>query len=317
MTTTTSPQTPSLTAVRKPLDTSPEAFGRLRDSADLLGDAEGLRGRMREDGYLFLPGLLDRDEVLDARRIILERLAQQGWLDPAHPVADAVVAPGRHSYFMPDLARDNAPLLRALYDGPMMAFFARFLGGPVRHFDYTWMRAVTPGRGTAPHCDIVYMGRGTRSLYTAWTPLGDIPMSIGGLMLLENSHRRMDRTGAYLQQDVDSYCENGPNAEKVRSGQMHWEHWDGSGRDWDGAFSHDPPALRDELGGRWLTADYRAGDVLVFSMATIHASLDNGSNQVRLSSDTRYQLASEPIDERWIGDNPVAHGTAAKRGRIC
>jgi len=45
--------------------------------------------------------------------------------------------------------------------------------------------------------------------------------------------------------------------------------------------------------------------------------LDNQTNKVRLSTDTRYQLASEPIDERWIGENPPAHGPAGKRGLIC
>jgi len=71
------------------------------------------------------------------------------------------------------------------------------------------------------------------------------------------------------------------------------------------------------VGGRWLTSQYRAGDLLVFSMYTVHASLDNHSDRIRLSSDTRYQLASEPIDERWIGEAPSAHGRASKRGRIC
>jgi hypothetical protein len=50
----------------------------------------------------------------------------------------------------------------------------------------------------------------------------------------------------------------------------------------------------------------------------IHASLDNRTtDRVRISTDTRYQLASEPIDERWIGENPIGHGMAGKRGRIC
>ena len=45
-------------------------------------------------------------------------------------------------------------------------------------------------------------------------------------------------------------------------------------------------------------------------MDTVHAALDNLSevNRCRLSSDSRYQLASEPADERWNGHNPIAHG---------
>ena len=75
--------------------------------------------------------------------------------------------------------------------------------------------------------------------------------------------------------------------------------------------------LREKLGGRWLTADFKAGDFLTFGMATVHASLDNQSTRLRLSSDSRYQLASEPADERWIGSNPIAHGPAGKKGKVC
>ena len=56
---------------------------------------------------------------------------------------------------------------------------------------------------------------------------------------------------------------------------------------------------------------------MVFSMFKIHTSLDNHSDRIRVSSDTRYQLASEPVDERWIGEHPIAHGPEAKQGIIC
>jgi ectoine hydroxylase-related dioxygenase (phytanoyl-CoA dioxygenase family) len=59
-----------------------------------------------------------------------------------------------------------------------------------------------------------------------------------------------------------------------------------------------------------LTGDFKSGDVVVFSMFTLHGSLDNRSSigRVRLSCDTRYQRANEPFDERWVGENPVGHG---------
>ena len=75
--------------------------------------------------------------------------------------------------------------------------------------------------------------------------------------------------------------------------------------------------LREHLGGRWLTAEYRMGDILIFGMRTVHASLDNQTHFFRFSTDTRYQPASEPIDGRWIGENPIGHGLAAKRSMIC
>src|SRR6185295_19376640 len=73
-----------------------------------------------------------------------------------------------------------------------------------------------------------------------------------------------------------------------------------------GMLSHDPAHVQRTFGGRWLTTDFRAGDVLIIPMFTLHCSLDNRSprNRLRVSSDSRYQLASEPMDERMIGDDP-------------
>ena len=295
---------PRLTAQGRDLDTSPEAFGILRPSLDIVADAEALRGRMRDDGYLFLPGYLDRTEVLDVRRVLTDRLAGAGCLDENHPAFDSVARPEHGSYFMPELAHDNPELMALLYQGRMMAFYARLLGGPVRHFDYTWMRAVGPGGGTAPHCDIVYMGRGTTNLYTAWTPLGDVGFDVGGLMVLEKSHQNERLRENYGRKDVDAYCTNHKN---MRS----------TGNRGFGALTFDPVRLRERLGGRWLSAEFRAGDLLTFSMYTVHASLDNHSNQIRLSSDTRYQLASDPADERWVGERPPGHGAAVSRQMIC
>lgn len=210
-------------------------------------------------------------------------------------------------HFRPDLAVQSPALKQLLYSGQMMEFYQAFLGGDVRPFDYTWLRAVAPGHGTYAHCDIVYMGRGTHELYTTWTPLGDVSLEMGGLIILEKSHRLESIKNYYGCKDVDSYCANRKTAQLYASG----EKW------WNGALSKNPVSLRKKYGGRWLTADFKAGDVLIFGMFTIHASLDNHSQQIRLSSDSRYQLASEPVDERWVGKNPIGHSAAGKRGRIC
>ena len=66
------------------------------------------------------------------------------------------------------------------------------------------------------------MGRGTRDkLMTAWVPIGDVPLHIGGLMILEGSHLKHERLASYLNRDVDAYCANNPNAEKVEAGFRH------------------------------------------------------------------------------------------------
>ena len=302
---------PHLTSCNQELDTSPEAFGWMRDSSDICDDGAALRERMAEDGYIYLPGYLNRDEVLNARRACVEKLAAAGLLDLNYDLMESIAAPHCNVKFMPELAHDNPQLMKVVYDGPMMEFYERLLGGPVRHFDFTWMRAVAPGPATPAHMDVVYMGRGTKKLYTSWTPLGDVPLELGGLIVLENGHRHERINRNYGAKDVDSFCENRRPADYTGMG--------GGGNISNGGWlSRSPATLCRNLGGRWLTApEFRAGDLVAFSVYTIHASLDNHTNCIRLSSDTRYQLASEPVDERWIGENPVGHGPAGKRGMIC
>ncbi len=123
------------------------------------------------------------------------------------------------------------------------------------------------------------MGRGTHRLYTAWVPLDDIPLDMGGLLLLEGSHRKSAELHAYLSRDVDTYCENHDDAAKFVAGRK----W------WDGTLSKNPLALQQSLGGRWLTAEeFKLGDTLFFNMTLVHGSLDNTTDRVRLSTDTRY-----------------------------
>lgn len=301
---------PVLKATQRELDQSLEAFGALESSNALLGDAAALRERMASEGYLYMPGLLDRDEVLAARQACAEQLAAGGVIDTRFPLLDAVAHPEANVAFMPELASDNPALMQVLYGPRMLGFFAQFLGGAVRHFDFTWVRAVAPGRGTAPHMDVVFMGRGTTNLYTAWTPIGDIPITTGGLLVLERSHQHERLNNNYGKKDVDTFCANKRGDDYTKMGG-------GGNIAASGWLSNDAVKLRERLGGRWLTADFRAGDVLIFSMFTVHTSLDNGSNTIRLSTDTRYQLAAEPIDERWIGQQPIGHGPTGKRGMIC
>ena len=41
---------------------------------------------------------------------------------------------------------------------------------------------------TGIHADWVYMGRGTSNLLTCWIPIGDVPIEMGTLAVLEGSN---------------------------------------------------------------------------------------------------------------------------------
>ena len=306
------------------VDMSPGAFGKLTDASKDLGDRQALHHRMVSDGYLFFPSYLDRQEVISGRMSVLERLANRGAIDSAYPLEEGVLKPEFEISWAPELAKNNAELLQVVYGRRMIEFYEFFLGGPIRHFDYTRFRAKAPSRqnATQPHCDIVFMGRGTKNLYTSWTPFCDIPYDMGGLMILEGSHLQDQIRNTYGQTDVDAYCANerevaviiakaqADNRELTGEEQRNIR-WESQGH------FKDAIELRADLGGRWLSAEYHMGDLLVFGMYTMHASTDNQTRYIRLSSDTRYQLASEPVDERWIGNNPITHTIRAKRSTIC
>lgn len=296
-----------LRSCRHVLSTTPDAWGELRSSDDIQDDFGALRERMEQDGYLYLPSYLDGDQVLDARAALLERLDSEGYLDSGHRRFEAIAGREPKSALRPDLAASVGAIHDLLYGQRMLDFYAAFFESGVRHFDYTWLRIIRPGKGTSPHGDSVFMNRGTPRLLTAWVPLGDISYDLGGLIVLENSHKNDRIRETYAKKDVDSYCENRPHADEWARGE----------KSWGGYISQNPVKLRERLGGRWLSTEFRAGDLLTFSMFTLHASLDNQTNRLRISSDSRYQPDTEPADERWIGPKPMGHGAAGRRGKIC
>lgn len=291
------------------LDTSGKCFGKLRSSSDIADDTRALGERMEEDGYLYIPGFWHRDKILEVRADLLENLSTLGVVDPDFPLMEGRSNPEIRSSFKPEAARNLPSIRKLLFSGKIIDFWSAFFGEKVRHFDFVWLRAISRGKAAPPHCDIVYMGRGTHRLHTCWVPYGDISLDIGGVMVLEGSHRQTHRFSKYLKHDVDTYCVNGRHAGDIESGKRVWER--------DGNLSRNPVSLREKLGGRWLTAEFRMGDLLTFGMHTVHASLDNRSPFLRLSSDTRYQRASEPVDMRWVGSNPPGHSMAGKKGRVC
>lgn len=322
----------SLTSLGHALE--PNHLGVLRSSAAVRDDPRALRERLAEDGYLYLPGFLPVDLVLAGRRAIFHHLAAQGVLDPAADPLEGRVAPVQAQAFAldatptfraadgtirnpntvgafrPDLAATSPEIRRVVFGPELADFYRRLFNEESRHLDFIWARLMGPGHGTPVHCDHVYMGRGSPDLLTCWIPYVDIPLTVGGLLLLEDSHRQRNRLATYLAKDVDLYCSNRPTEVQrvVTEGRWSFPGW----------LSKRPDRMPGRFGGRWLTVPHWApGDIITFRMDLVHASLDNHSDRIRLSTDTRYQPAAHPADPRWIGAAPPGHSRAGKVGRIC
>ena len=279
----------TLTANGFALNTSDDAYANLRASNEILEDADALRQRLSDDGYLFFPGLLPREDVLAARKEILLKYAAIGELDPNHDVMDAIHCSDSaiehvNLRAFSESVRSGLAYEQVVLHPRLMSFYERLLDGEPKAYDMRWPRFARPGEGCGFHYDGPYMSHGTSRLFSSWIPLGDIPQVEGGLIVLERTENQQRLLSGYANMDADR--------DKL---------------EWIGL---DPEKLRQRFGGRWLGANYKAGDVLCFTMHTLHGALDNNSpiGKCRLSSDTRYQRADEPFDERWNGDVIEAHG---------
>ena len=266
------------------LELGSKYLSTLRDANDLLEDMDAIHRRMDEDGYLLIRGLQKTEKVKAARQVVLDNLKTNDQLDLDQPADIGVAAPGKKGRFLGGAKQvTHTPEFLSVVESPeIMKFFDGFLDGPVLTYDYKWLRAVGPGDNTGAHYDVVYMGRGTKSLYTVWTPLGEVSYDMGPLVVLVGSHQFDAVKETYGKMDVDR------------------DHVTGH-------FTNEPIDMVNQYGGQWQTSEFHPGDVIIMGMYTMHGSLNNLTNRYRISTDTRYQLETEPVDERWIGKDPIAH----------
>jgi len=238
------------------------------DSSELLADGAALAARMRRDGYLFLPGLLPREDVAALQRQIGAIARDAGWLRRDRAVEDAIADPSGFCVdpdptYLTTLRRINRlEDYHALKHHPVLIdLFERMLGDAILPHPRVLMRNIFPGREeytTKAHQDFPNV-QGTTEVYTAWIPLIDCPMQAGPLQVAVGSHT----AGVY---------------------------------DFDIAGGAGGIEIKDPLDGRWVSGDFVAGDVLLFHSMTVHKGVPNRSERLRMSMDVRYQLVSETFN---------------------
>jgi ectoine hydroxylase-related dioxygenase (phytanoyl-CoA dioxygenase family) len=268
--------------------------GPLRDSTDLLdstilpnrADRQLLEQRVEDDGYVFLRGVVSREVVLAARREVFERLAEVGEI--RQPAEEGIATGESRRRDVGDLGAfwqsvSEGPALRHVSHGPALhGLMEAVFGGEARPHDYMFLRPGVVGRSTRLHYDFPFFARGSNRIHTVWLALGDVPVNEGPLMVVEGSNRYADLIEPV--QKIDYESKYSPTVQILG----------------------DTVQFIEERGSRLLTADFQAGDLVVFSMFCLHGSLDNHSplGRVRLSCDVRWQPAADPIDERYFGPNP-------------
>jgi ectoine hydroxylase-related dioxygenase (phytanoyl-CoA dioxygenase family) len=285
---------PVLHANGKDLDTSPQRLGRLTPTAAGTQMAT-LRRRYSEHGYLWLKGFLDPQEVISFRAYVFAHLADAGLIEPG---SDPALGLSSGAPLQKDRAdRKLMALVRsAAYEAfcvqpRLWRFMDEFLDGLSYLHKRKLMRYTRPHTTTVTpaHYDLIYLRGGTSRLVTAWIPIGDCPVEMGGLVYLEGSHAiGVDMEAEFSRKAADLTPEERINAYNRNMTEGGW-------------VSKDLPDMAERFNTRWLVADYEAGDVVLHSPFMIHASTTNVDrhNRIRLSTDIRFQNVDDEIDARW------------------
>ncbi|MFE7900434.1 phytanoyl-CoA dioxygenase family protein [Streptomyces sp. NPDC057424] len=249
----------------------------------MLRDAASLYRRYREDGYLYLRGVLDPDELLRLRAAYFARFGP-GYLKTGTSAEDGIFSghpdPGFGAHGVPGHPA-HAFVRSEVFDrftrnSPLSALSEILLQGPAELLPRRIVRHFSRGtrRASRAHTDFDYLSRGSDQFVTCWIPIGPCPLSTGGIIYLEGSHQIGPDAISMLRSVTDRPEDPRP-------------------------ISHDLDWVAHRLRRRWLWADYAVGDVAIHSPYTVHATLDTETEVMRLSTDIRFIRRGEMVDERW------------------
>jgi hypothetical protein len=250
------------------------------DATPLLKDAKALREKADTSGFLFFKGLLKRDKVLHLRKEIFEILNRRGWLDRSQPLIEgkadlkAIKNLSKeelnwNGVGVPEevyLEVQKLESFHGLAHDPKLleVYNILFDSEPFPH-PRNIGRLMLPSdklKKTPSHQDFLHV-QGAQNTWTCWIPVGDCPMELGGLSILEGSHK-----AGLLG------VTNKPGAGGLES-------------------------ILCGLGYEWAAGNYDAGDFVTFHSHTVHKAMPNLLvDQIRLSCDFRYQPINQPIEER-------------------
>jgi hypothetical protein len=236
----------------------------LRDSKHLFGDVQALRDRIAADGYVFMRGLLDPDGIRAIGRTGLSALQAAGWTEPGSDPVTATPRTPVRAVRMLDALGD--PGYRRILTDP--SFAAVPFVSPLADL----MAQIL---GPAGFC---YPMRLPRIVY----PISMVPHQPGNIVH-QDYKAVQDMFTCWVPLGAVPRTLGGL---AVRPGSQ------------QSSRVRHRPLNRLERG--WQTADYEAGDVLVFHCLTTHAALPNRQQRMRFSAEYRWQLADQPAPRRVV-----------------
>lgn len=197
----------------------PESMGLLKPTT-LETPIEEIQRRYKEDGYVFVKGLLPREDVLRARQKYFELLAPTGVLQPGTKPVQGIFNSSQDRLNFPGIGAGtpnstdehgrttgpNIEVARLFGDLALQAhseewykedlckhpalreFVAKMTGWMQNTLGIrrTLLRNNMPGnKAIGVHYDQIFLRHGEDTFVTAWVPIGDIKIDGGGLIYLE------------------------------------------------------------------------------------------------------------------------------------
>ncbi|KAI9759222.1 MAG: hypothetical protein M4579_002510 [Chaenotheca gracillima] len=306
----------------------PDDVTTLRPSDPSL-PIEELRKRYKEDGYLFLKGILPREAVLKAREEYFNLMVPTGLLEEGTKPVQGVFSSIKSADEFPGIGagaaggngrpggESAAHFIDLALEAHYKDWYTEDLCRHPKLLDFvsnftSWGEKTLPLRrtllrnnvpGTKPigvHYDQIFLRHGEPTSVTAWVPIGDIKLSGGGLIYLENS----EPIGLKLEEEFTKNArESGMTEEEARNAFN-------NNMMSTGLISEKPAQFAREHNRRWLVSDYSAGDVVLHQPHMIHASTINEDPEkvIRLATDLRFCDSSKPYDKRWTNYYEVGDG---------
>lgn len=202
-------------------DLEPFEIAPLKPSDPFNLPLKELRRRYREDGYLFLKGIIPRQDVLRARAEYFEYLAPSGVLKPGTEPVEGIFDDKKDIKLFPGIgagesggnttpAKETTEFMRRALDAHGQDWYAeKFCKHPaliefIKQFT-GWSSNTHPLRRTllrnnipntkpiGVHYDQIFLRHGEPTSVAVWVPIGDISLHGGGLIYLEDGKSCMRR----------------------------------------------------------------------------------------------------------------------------
>jgi phytanoyl-CoA hydroxylase len=276
----------------------PGQVGRLRPS-DPNAPIEELRKRLEEDNYLFLKGLLPREDVLKAREAYFKFLSPTNVLKEGTQPVEGIFDLTKDPSGFPGIGagetggngRPGGENAAAFVDLALQAHMEDFYaedfckhpalsefvtnfsgwGENTLQFRRSLLRNNIPGtHAIGTHYDQIFLRHGEVTNLTAWCPMGDIKINGGGLIYLEKSKVTLAldfvwglslRSGKSLGQDIEA--EFFRKAAESGFSDEEAKYAFNNNMMATGLLSDNSAEFAREHNRRWLASDFEAGDVVL------------------------------------------------------